>query len=287
MTHWDGLFAAPLKTASPQPARKTGPVLHLAMDELPQLDVAAIANWIDALEPVGAPTIGRAAPPSASEPLIAAVRFGPHQVDLIGVPNAVDHVGLEEILRRSHWPDEEKERLRAHRVHIVCHYHGIDENPVEQYLALYKVAGALRDSLLGVVNRPAATFHPPEFVDVLCRPDVLASCRVTIPLHLWTGFVKFFTERGTWYLSRGFHLFGLQDFAFFGRNERPSEVHQLFARIFNLVFGKPQPPRVGDTIQLDAESFLAFQPVTELQTLLASPSGVLVLEYFEREDSIH
>ena len=262
-------------------------MLHLAMPDLPDLDPAEIAAWVEGIEPSDRPTIARAAPRSGSEPLIAAFRFGQHQVDLLGFRSAVDSLGLEEILRRSHWPDEAKERLRRHRAHVVCHYHGLDKNPVEQYLALYKVAGALQKSLLGVVNAPAATFHPPEFVDVLCRPDVVASCRSSIPLHLWTGFVKFFTERGTWYLSRGFHLFGLQDFAFFGRSERPSEVHQLFSRIFNLVYGGPRPPAVGDTLQLGAESFLAFQPVTELQTILASPSGVLVLEYFEREDSIH
>lgn len=61
----------------------------------------------------------------------------------------------------AHYPAEVKEQVRGHVSHVLLYYAGFETDPLEQYVALAAVAGALAGlQAVAVLNEDAHTSLP-------------------------------------------------------------------------------------------------------------------------------
>ena len=97
-----------------------------------------------------------------------------------------------------------------------------------------------------------------EFLD----GKTLKDFRENLPPILFTGFVKFFSDEGTWFATKGHDMFNAPDLVMFG-DEKPDEVMDIFMNIFLYVTQKGARIAPGHTLQIAEETFLKF---SELET---------------------
>jgi hypothetical protein len=242
-----------------------------ALDPLPQPPTVQYAD-LDAL------------PPGVS--FAAQVEFAWHSVLALGFAMPMPVAEAEPPIEANHWPDEAKNQLYQHSAYVLLRYAGRDFSGIEQYMALYRTALALDPTaIIGVLNPPAMTSHPADILHHLARPELFKMCRESPPLPFWTGFLMLQWQDRMWFVSRGFHHFGLPDLAYKSDSiSQPLQIQQRFSDVFEyLFFGKPDV-QAGDLVQLE-DVFFEFEEQPELQEALRPPSGLWVLSPRTRQQA--
>ncbi|MBI4615200.1 MAG: DUF4261 domain-containing protein [Planctomycetes bacterium] len=211
--------------------------------------------------------------------LMGFVEYDGHSLRLFGVDAPAPEFVMEHTVETSHWAPEEKERVRRHQFHVLCQYRSGSSDPVEQYLALYRVAlAACDEGLAGVLNEEAWNFTPSALLARLREPEVLAECRADIPPFLWTGLVKCFKPDGTcWFVTKGHHFFGVSDFAWLGRNEEGNQVADFMHSLFVYAYRTGASMEAGHTLEWCGEEY-RFAGVSEYPEYLEGPAGTLVVQ---------
>ncbi len=253
--------------------------LIFVFDQLPRIDKDRMARTIEHIELIKTrATI--AVTVEEHDTCYAAIEFDDHRLHLAGFAAPVPSPAIERTIQAANWRQDQKEPLRKHRAHIICFYDGSSLDPIEQMIALYKVAYSFYDQgLLGVLDETAWNCMPREFVKDQVSPEMLKACRDDIPLGIWTGFVKLFRpDEKVWFCTKGHHRFGVNDFAYLGQIHEADEVFEMFQMLFGYVHDYKAVLKVGDTAQAGEELYLRFRAVDEYHDYLASPSGTLVVE---------
>jgi hypothetical protein len=204
-----------------------------------------------------------------------------------GIPLAVEIVAaawpVADICQVTYFDEPTKQRLAAHTAHarIVADDVG---PPLERFLAGQHLASALAGpgGLTGVVLPDAMTFTPGARHAELFTPALEASCRLQLPQHVFTGFVQYFAEQGTWCASKGHEAFGVPNFAtFVTPTEQPTDAADLFWQLFLYVHEQRATLAPGHTFQLGAGPHLRIAAVRDvapdLEPYLETPGGTLVL----------
>ena len=142
--------------------------------------------------------------------------WGEHVVRLVGFNAPLPEATVEVCVAPAHYPAEVKAEVRAHASHVLLYYTGHDADPLEQYVAVAAVAGALAEAGgVAVMNehatrrcRPACSRAPRSATSL----ELLRSLPLTM---LYCGFVKYEVEgtEGVWMRTYGADRFGLPDFA--------------------------------------------------------------------------
>jgi hypothetical protein len=249
-------------------------ILFLLFDTLPVPDLAAIRQDIAGIEPLPTPVEC-----SAAEGEALTISFGQHSFALMGIDASVPSDSSQTPIDSSNWSAEEKESLRRHRAHMICAYTGTDADPTEQFIATLKVASAfLHYGLVGVIDPAAWNCLPARGVAVSLAPDFLNGSRLTIPVAIWTGFVKFFRPDGLiWFCSKGFHRWGAPDFALLGEQGEGEVAVDIFSALLGYVRSTGASLSPGNTADLGG-MLLRFGPVREYAEHLDGPGGTLVIE---------
>lgn len=215
--------------------------------------------------------------------LFGLIGWGKHVVRLIGFDAAYPQDSLEACVAPAAYPAQVKDEVRAHTSHIILYYAGFDENPLEQYVALAAVAGALAGfGALAVLNEHAHTSLPAGIL----APDSLGSESLellrSLPLNaLYCGFVKYEVQDvlGVWMRTYGGDLFGLPDFAVLASGH---EEGQRYADIFNNIMGYMMESgaelAAGHTMQIGESSYMKLREPAEAEYFLDGPGKVLVAE---------
>ncbi len=279
---FDALFGrkkaadAPYVTNSAPRERESRLGVLVAVRGQPELDPASIAKRLARLEAPGAPV--------EFEMLEVAGRLSceGQVVDFVMLDAPIPAPLVDSICQVTHWADAAKATLRKHQRHYICWYGGESEDPTEQYLALLKAGWCLSGSAMtGVILEDAVNFLPPELVQQLFTEEMLESVRESVPVNIFTGFIKFFAEHGTWCATRGHHIYGLPDFALFAPPDvQPSEVNALFGGLFNYAYGAGVSLNAGETMELGGQ-FYRFEPVVEYKDYIEGPGETIVLSPFE------
>jgi hypothetical protein len=211
------------------------------------------------------------------------IGWGKHVVRLIGFDAPYPQDSLEACVAPAAYPAQVKDEVRAHTSHIILYYAGFDENPLEQYVALAAVAGALAGfGALAVLNEHAHTSLPAGIL----APDSLGSESLellrSLPLNaLYCGFVKYEVQDvlGVWMRTYGGDLFGLPDFAVLASGH---EEGQRYADIFNNIMGYMMESgaelAAGHTMQIGESSYMKLREPAEAEYFLDGPGKVLVAE---------
>ncbi len=209
---------------------------------------------------------------------LGELRFADHLVQIAGLSNPLPQDIMDRTVHVSPWQPQIRAAMRQHRSHLSLVYAGMDPNPIEQMIALYRTAAALQnENLLGIVNENAWTAHPPA--DFL-GPDHLASYRDQIPFILWVGYVKFYLDRESyWLVTKGQHIFDVPDLASLVTDAAAEEqTINRFTEIFYYIYENDVAVVAGDTLELASTGeTLALKEVTEHPEWLMGPSGTLVV----------
>ncbi len=206
------------------------------------------------------------------------IAFDGHRFRLVGFDAPAPKGAVGNAIECSHWKQKDKEPLRAHTAHVVTAYLGEATDPSDRQVALLRLAGALFEAgLVGVVDEDAWNCLPAHALREMLKPGSLAECRETIPLGLWTGFVKMFkTEEDVWFCTKAYPRWGVPNFAFFGKHDQAEEAFALLSGLFSYVRGSGATIKIGDTAQF-GELLLRFEAVTEFPDYLEGPLGTRVV----------
>lgn len=210
----------------------------------------------------------------------AALTIGKHRMTVIGFSTPASEKHCKMALDCANWPREDKAMMRAHSHHMQVNYEGGCQDPTEQFLAIYKLAACLiEDGLLGVMDAASWNCVPAHAIKQLMMPEVMQDCLKVLPLPLWTGFAKIFVNSDElWFCSKGFHRWGVMDFAWFGTMKEASEVYELFHGLFHYAHNNQAKLKAGDTAQFGDNLILRFVKLPEYHEYLEGPIGTLVIE---------
>jgi hypothetical protein len=250
----------------------------MLFNSLPKLDGTHIANVISQVETLKHPV---AIDVQIEEKgiLRAFVKFDDHKIQLVGFSAPVPSSTLERTIPTSNWKQEDKLPLQNHTAHVICYYEGENTNPTEQLISLYKIAHAFSNfGLLGILDEDAWNCMPTWMIKEQMKPDVLQSCRESVPLGIWTGFVKLFKSKNdVWYCTKGYHRFGVKDLAYLGQLGDANNVYTLFGNLFEYMLSGASIV-AGNTAQISETEHIRFREVYEYDDYLNSPLQTLVLE---------
>ncbi|MCA8936869.1 MAG: DUF4261 domain-containing protein [Planctomycetes bacterium] len=245
-----------------KPARREpdkAPGMIVLLDALPDFDNNAIAEALGAIEPLRvAPKIDIEQTSDDDDNVQGSADFDSHSIGIVGFDAPAPDAVIEKTIKVSNWTGEGREQLESHKAHLVLMHKGGGADVLEKYIALYKLAGVIGgEHLRGVLLEEAWTCAPPDVVREFLSSESLKGFRKNLPPILFTGFVKFFSDEGTWFATKGHHMFGTPDLVMFG-DEKPADVMDIFMNIFLYVTQQGARIGPGHTLQIADEVFLKF-----------------------------
>ena len=223
---------------------------------------------------------------SEVEPFFALAGWCAHVVRLVGFDAPFPAESVEACVAPAHYPQELKDEVRANASHILLYYAGHDSDPLEQYVVLAAVAGALAQfGAIAVLNErgrtslPAAIFNDPGL-----RRESLEVLR-NLPLTaLYCGFVKYDVEgvQGTWMRTYGGGVFGIPDLAVLAEGHHEGERYsELFDNVMSYLLQSGAQMAPGHTMQVGETAFMRLRAPLAEEYFLDGPDQVLVAEIIE------
>lgn len=217
------------------------------------------------------------------EQFFALVGWGSHVVKMVGFDHPFPADALENCVAPAHYPQQVKDEVRQQTSHILLYYAGHETDPLEQYVALAAVAGALAGfGALAVLNETAHTSLPAAvFADEDMGEHSLEILRDLPLTMLYCGFVKYQVEgvHGVWMRTYGSDAFGLPDFAALAAGHHEG---QRYMDIFNTVLGyliqSGAHMEAGHTMQIGETELMRLREPAEGEYYLHGPERVLVAE---------
>jgi len=265
------------------------PALHLLYSSAtaPTPEVSQLVKHIAGLEAAIRVSDVRAAwQYQGSQKSLGEIHFGEHTIQVSGLSAPLPNAVINHTIHVTHWQPQIKAAMRQHHAHLNLIYQGSHQNPVEKMITLYQAASAFQnENLLGIANRQAWTAHPPA--DFLSA-EKIASYRRDFPFMLWVGYVKFYTDKESyWLATKGHHIFDVPDLAYFiDAEEEADDITQAFANIFYYLYENDVVVTAGDTLEIGKDGQqLRFAEIPEGAEFLMGPSGALVIEPIDHQDS--
>ncbi len=217
--------------------------------------------------------------------------WGRHVVKLVGFDAPMPAESLEACLAPSHYGQDLKDEVRQHKANIILYYGGYDATPLEQYIAVGLVAGALaRLGAIAVINETARTSLPAGVLGDDGHGGNLAGfLREDLPLlMLFCGFVKYEVENvdGVWMRTYGANRLGLPDLAYLAAgHEQGQSTFGMFSNILAYLVESGARFSEGHTMQIGEDGFLRLRSLTTEEYFLQNEGGDLfVAEVIGKEE---
>ena len=206
-----------------------------------------------------------------------------HVVRLVGFNAPYPNDALETCVAPAHYPAAVKDEVRAHASHIILYYAGFETDPLEQYVALAAVAGALTGfRALAVLNEHAHTSLPAGVFAAESLGEESMDLLRTLPLNmLYCGFVKYEVEgvQGVWMRTYGADAFGLPDFAALATGHDQGETYStMFNNIMTYMLESGAELAAGHTMQIGEDAYMKLREPAKEEYYLDGPGQVLVAE---------
>ncbi len=268
------------------------PSISLGLKSLPTLNPDIFYQTIPKIEPINSPIQLNFEEDPSSKTIHGFIEFEDHKILLLG--NAArfpDHV-MESCIHTAHWQNSFKEEILSTQATLNLVYAGKSQNPIENYIALYKIAACFyNDKLLGIINEPAWTYHPAGLLPKMIFNNMVNLCRNSPPFLFWTGFIKtsldvsspFSNQKSNCFFSKGHHVFGIPDFAFYSDHTDPMKVKKLFNDIIEYAWFEKKDLQSGDYIGFEENEVYELVEPEESIEFLESPTKTLVLRYMNAE----
>jgi len=242
---------------------------------------AALADALRAYHPTMAKARAEIAPDMPE--FLGMAGWDKHVVRLVGFNAPYPQDALEACVAPSHYPAAMKDEVRAHASHIILYYAGFEADPLEQYVALAAVAGALTGfKALAVLNEHAHTSLPAGVFAAESLGEESMDLLRTLPLNmLYCGFVKYEVEgvQGVWMRTYGGDAFGLPDFAALAAGHDEGEIYSTtFNNIMSYMLESGAELAAGHTMQIGEDAYMKLREPAKEEYFLDGPGQVLVAE---------
>lgn len=221
---------------------------------------------------------------------LGLIGWGKHVVQLVGFSAPMPSEALERCLEPSHYGAEQKELARSHQAYIILYYAGYETEPLEQYVALGLVAGALaRLGAVTVVNETAHTTLPAAiFTDDAFDLDLSSFLREGLPLlMLFCGFVKYEVEgvQGVWMRTYGVYHLGQPDLALLADgHQQGQQTMDMFSNILSYLIESKAQIAADHTMQIGENAYLRLRLPQENEYFLDSKGDIFVSEIISADE---
>ena len=204
-----------------------------------------------------------------------------HVVRLVGFNAPYPKESLEACVAPAHYAGAVKDEIRGHASHIILYYAGFETDPLEQYVALAAVAGAVAGfQAMAVLNEHARTSLPAGVFDAESLGEESLDLLRTLPLNmLYCGFVKYEVEGvpGVWMRTYGADAFGLPDFAALASGHDQGEYYSnMFNNVMGYMLESGAQLAAGHTMQVGEDAYLRLRDPAKEEYYLDGPGRVLV-----------
>lgn len=185
--------------------------------------------------------------------------------------------GLDQMIQFTRRANEELAPLKAHTSHVLCWATGKDG--VEQTIALCQLAVAMKaQGAIGFIHVPAWQCFTLDQVETLLAPEYLDAIRTEMAKAVFCNLIPFHGQGGTWWATKGNHIFGIPDFALWNTGQmQPGEIHNLFVYLFDYI-KKGAVLKHGETLNLPG-FVLRVGPVTEYHDYIAGGGETFALRF--------
>lgn len=270
------------QTLSPNPAIKNPISFSIIFNDELAIDKDYVLKKLRNLDLSMNNTVYQDLSPQTSQIYYALIGWQKHIIKVIGFNAPLPKDSLEKCVAPAHYSQDIKQKVYQHDSHLILYYCGYDENILEQYVALTKVATAFENAnALVVLNENAHTSLPIQAIsNMVSEKDGLDSLCSCLPVF-FCGFVKYEIEgvAGVWMRTYGAELFGLPNFAILASHHNEGEKYlYMFNDILLYLQNNETKMVAGDTMEMgDGQKMSLRNPFTE-EYFLNDKSTVLVVE---------
>ena len=246
----------------PEPAVEPSerPSLIIALDHWQAPDTEGATK---ALEPLTAQKVAISLDAGADDNVLAGVvRFGGHEVRVVGFDVAVPKPVMEKTVECSAWKGEPLGRLQNHKAHLILFHDNGGKDTADRLTALFQIGAALGGAnFAGVIHESAWTCSSHELAKEFLSFDGAKEMRESLPPIIYFGVLPFTEGKDSWVATKGGHLFGVPDLML----ERQGEANtDLFGLLHNIFVYMTQGTRIsaGHTMQTGEEQFFRFEELS-------------------------
>ncbi len=244
----------------------------------PHLPGVAVELLAVAGLPEAATVVSADGPPAA---VLGLISCPGHTVKLVTFDAPMPYGPVEACVGPALIPPPMKVDAAQHRAHALLYFVGKPSDPLEGYVALCAVAGALaRFGGIVVLNEEARTAVPALDLIPDDGEDALRTYR-TLPIpYLFGGFVRMDAgHAGNWVRTFACHRLGLPNLAIeLAAPEDARRAFQTFAGILGYVKQLGEAFAAGDLLDLGDGTKFTLRVPTDTEWFLDSPGMLFVLE---------
>jgi len=223
---------------------------------------------------------------TGEEALYCYVKINNERFKLVGIDSCIPEEISDYTIDRAYGKREELEEMSKHNYHIIAFYEGTSED-MNNVLNLYSKLsyGFLDYGFLGLANIYSWNVITPSLIQGMVEDKELKEFANTPAMMIYRNFIKIPYNDGVWFTTKGNHLFGVHEFAFYGEYENTQEIYDVFEDIFYYIYESKTHIESGHTIQLGENVFFKFKEVYELQdTLQGEGIDTLVIEKISSDE---
>ncbi|OTQ75511.1 MULTISPECIES: DUF4261 domain-containing protein [unclassified Gilliamella] len=216
------------------------------------------------------------------EGMCILVSWGKHVIRIFGLNAPYPKAVLETCVAPASYSQEIKQQVYESDSHLLLYYVGYEQNVLEQYLALTRLAVCFEQfNALAVINEDAHTSLPVNFINSLAsEKDGLTTLGECLPL-LFCGFVKYEIEniKGIWMRTYGANKFGIPNFAALANSYEESEYYfDMFSNILNYLRQSQATMNPGDTMEMGDNRMMSLRAPQDEEYFLKDQGDLLVIE---------
>ena len=210
------------------------------------------------------------------------VSWGKHIIRILGLNAPYPQNELELCVTPASYSQEIKQQIYESDSHLLLYYVGYEQDVLEQYLALTRLAVCFEQfNALAVINEDAHTSLPINFINELAsEKDGLTTLGECLPL-LFCGFVKYEIEniKGIWMRTYGANIFGLPNFAVLANSYEESDYYfDMFSNILNYLRQSKVTMNPGDTMEMGDNRMMSLRVPKDDEYFLKDQGDLLVIE---------
>lgn len=216
------------------------------------------------------------------EHLYAVIGWDKHVIKLVGLNAPYPTDALEPCVAPAHYDEDIKEQVRHNDSHVLLYYNGYEQDVLEQYLALTRLAASFAQfNALAVINGEAHTSLPIEGVcELITSEDGIDLLSTSLPT-LFCGFVKYQVENvdGVWMRTYGADVFGLPNLAALAKSNDDCEHYfSLFSNVLNYLRESGAQMVAGDTMECGDDKMMRLRAPYDDEYFLKDENNLLVIE---------
>lgn len=205
------------------------------------------------------------------------VIWGNHRVQFIEIMASLPESHVSEMIQYTRAEKSTLADLRQHQSHVLCSYLGDAKDPVERIQASFQLAAALEPlGLAGAIHVDAWQCFSASALQHLCDPKMTEAMRTGLAQQIFCNLIPFHSPEGTWWASKGNHVFSIPDIALWDDGRIGFEpAKNIFSSLFKYLAGGAtiQP---GHTMELGGMQMQAGE-VTEFRKFLCGPGTTLAI----------